>query len=141
MKLFAMLLLLLTAPKNCGDTTAAQLRSATVEYEAVSRGMYLNIVAADNKLRILDKRDGSAREYTPSKREWEELTALFSALEPEKIASYEAPTQKRFYDGAAIANLKVMISGNTYEAQTFDHGTPAAPLAAFVNKLVALAKQ
>ena len=38
---------------------------------------------------------------------WSDLVQLFVKLDLEKLSTYEGPTQKRLYDGAAIANLKV----------------------------------
>ena len=42
----------------------------------------------------------------------------------EALPNLKAPTEKRFYDGAAIAGLKITFKGKTFETTNFDHGFP-----------------
>jgi hypothetical protein len=39
------------------------------------------------------------------------------------LKDLKIPTEKRFYDGAAIANLKIIYKG-VNETPSFDHGSP-----------------
>jgi len=66
---------------------------------------------------------------------------LYSKLDLEKIKTYEAPTQKRLFDGAPTANMSITEKDTTYETTTFDHKSPPVEMAAFVNKVVALAEK
>jgi hypothetical protein len=45
-------------------------------------------------------------------------------LDLENLTNLKAPTEKRFYDGAAIANLKIIYNGKIYQSSDFDHGFP-----------------
>jgi hypothetical protein len=49
------------------------------------------------------------------------------------------PSEKRFHDGAAIANLKVTYKGKTYETTDF-HGFPPKEIQQFVAKINLLQK-
>ena len=70
-----------------------------------------------------------------------ELVEAFRELNLEEIPDLKPPTEKRFYDGAAMADLKIIYKDKTYQSQTFDHGNPPVEIERIVNKLVALATQ
>jgi hypothetical protein len=53
----------------------------------------------------------------------------------------KAPSQKRFHDGAAAANLTIAYKGKTYESQSFDDGNPPAEIAALVNEATSFARE
>ena len=136
MKLFAMVFLTLVLAKGCDRQLSDEMKKATIEYQATSRGYYLNINIQDEKLTMTRKRDGETKEYTLTNQDWKELANLYKTVDLDKLSEYKDPTQKRFYDGAAIANLRVVYEGKTYETKGFDHGNPPVEIAAFVNKIV-----
>jgi restriction endonuclease len=115
------------------------MKNTTIEYQAMSRGYFLNITIHDEDLSIIDKQEGKSRDYKLSKKDWKELADLYQEINVKKLSEYKAPTEKRFYDGAAIANLRIIYDGKTYESQAFDHGTPPVEIEKFVNKIVSLA--
>ncbi len=139
MKIYAMLFLMLLASKGCNKQDIEEMKKTTVEYSAVSRGFYLNINVHDDKLSIIDKRDGTPRDYILTNADWKELAKLYKTMKLEELPTYKDPTQKRFYDGAAIANLRIIYDGKTYETTSFDHGFPPKEIEAFVNKIVSFA--
>jgi hypothetical protein len=61
-------------------------------------------------------------------------------LDLEKLSTYEGPTQKRLYDGAAIANLKVTYKEKQYNSASFDHGNPPVEIEDFIKKVLFVAK-
>jgi hypothetical protein len=65
----------------------------------------------------------------------------FEKIDLEKLPTLKDPTQKRFYDGAAIANLKIRYHDKNYETTDFDHEFPPAEIEKLVNKIVSLAKE
>lgn len=136
MKLFTMIFLTLFLAKGCDRQLSDEMKKATIEYQATSRGYYLNINIQDEKLTMTKQRDGKTKEYTLTNQDWKELANLYKKVDLDKLSTYKDPTQKRFYDGAAIANLRVVYEGNTYETVGFDHGNPPVEIAAFVNKIV-----
>ena len=64
-----------------------------------------------------------------------ELSSLTNSVNLEQLATYKDPTQKRFYDGAAIANLKITSNGKEYQTVDFDHGNPPVEIEKLVNKI------
>ena len=68
------------------------------------------------------------------------MVKYFQKINLEEIPNLKDPTQKRFYDGAAIADLKIRFEDKNYETTQFDHGFPPKEIEEFVNKIVSLAK-
>lgn len=136
MKIFTMIVLTLFLAKGCDPELSKEMKSSTIEYQAVSRGFYLNINIQDEKLTMTRERDGETKEYKLTSNDWKELANLYKKVDIEKIATYKDPTQKRFYDGAAIANLRIVYEGKAYETVGFDHGNPPVEIEEFVNKIV-----
>ena len=69
------------------------------------------------------------------------MVTAFGKINLEEIPKLKDPTQKRFYDGAAIANLKIRYQDQYFETTDFDHGFPPKEIEKLVNKIVALAKE
>jgi hypothetical protein len=61
-------------------------------------------------------------------------------MELDSLPKLKAPTEKRFYDGAPIANFKITFQDKTYETPSFDHGFPPKEIKKFVNKINSFAK-
>lgn len=110
----------------------------TLEYEANTRGFYRKITIADKKAWVIPVRDGKAIEIAISDADWKELTALYQTVDHENLANLKDPTQKRFYDGAPIANFRVITQDKTYESVTFDGGYPPAEIEKIVTKVIAI---
>lgn len=140
MKIFAMVFLTLFLAKGCDAELRKEMKKSTIEYQATSRGFYLNINIQDEKLTMTRKRDGETKEYTLTNQDWKDLANLYKKVELDKLSSYKDPTQKRFYDGAAIANLRVVYEGKTYQTIGFDHGNPPIEIEEFVNKIVSFSE-
>ena len=140
MKLISLLILSLFMTKGCDTKLNEEMKKTQIEYTALSRGKYLNINIKNETLSITTKRDESAKVYELKSDDWKELAKLYEAIDLKSLSSYKAPSQKRFYDGAAIANLRIVYEGKTYETESFDHGTPPVEIAAFVNKIVSFSK-
>ena len=140
MKIVGMIFLSIFLSKSCNKELNNEMKKTTIEYQALSRGYFLNITIHDEDLSIIDKQDGKPRDYKLSKSDWKELADLYKVIHLKKLSEYKAPTEKRFFDGAAIANLRIIYDGKTYETQAFDHGTPPVEIEKFVNKIVSIAK-
>ena len=136
MKIVTMIFLTLFLAKGCDRQLSDEMKKSTIEYQAISRGFYLNINIQDERLKMTRQRDGETKEYELSNQDWIDLANLYKKIQLEKLPTYKDPTQKRFYDGAAIANLRVIYEGKTYETIGFDHGNPPVEIAEFVNKIV-----
>ncbi len=111
-----------------------------IEYNANSRGFYQKTTFENNKIYFSKNRDDKSNGEmikTPND-DLTELMMLYKNIDLEKLSSYKDPTQARFYDGAAIATLKIIVEGKEYETVAFDHGNPPIEIEKFVNKIVAL---
>lgn len=72
-----------------------------------------------------------------SDADWKLLVDEFSKVNLDQLDKLKAPTEKRFYDGAAIAHLTVTSKGKTYQSTDFDHGFPPKEIEALVKRIVA----
>jgi len=80
----------------------------------------------------------SQKQVKISDAHWNDLLVLFEKINLEAFPTLKDPTQKRHYDGAAIADLKVRYQDKNFETVDFDHGFPPAEIENLVNKIVAL---
>lgn len=135
-----MLLLTIFLGKGCADEQ--QIKTAEVEYTANTRGFYQHITIKNQSMAVSrDRNDKQGKTTKIADADWKVLVAEFGKLKLDDFPNLKAPTEKRFYDGAAMADLKVTYEGETYQSTVFDHGTPPAEIAAFVNHLVAIAEK
>lgn len=142
MKLLSMLFLAIFLGKGCQNEQQQDIKTAEVVYTANTRGFYQRIAIQDQMMTVSKERgDKSITTKKIADADWKLLVAEFSKLKLEDLPNLKAPTEKRFYDGAPIGDLKVVYKGQTYESSAFDHGTPPAEIATFVNKMVSLAKE
>lgn len=141
MKLFAILVLTAFLGKSCSSQSQNDIKSAVVEYTANTRGFYQKIVIQNQMISTTKERDFKSMPAGKkiSDADWEILVTEFQKLDLEKLPELKGPTEKRFYDGAAIANISITYKDKTYESLPFDHGTPHPTIAKFVNKITALA--
>lgn len=123
---------------NAMTETEQQKTIPTLEYEANTRGFYRKITVADKKAWVVPVRDGKAVEIAVSDQDWNELIALFQNVNKEGLANLKAPSEKRFYDGAPMANFRVITKEMTYQSATFDGGFPPADIEGIVNKIIAI---
>ncbi len=143
MKTITMILLTIFLGKSCTNEAQNDLTNTTIQYTANTRGFYQKIVIINQKATILrDRNEGTLpEEIKISDADWKELVTAFGKINLEEIPKLKDPTQKRFYDGAAIANLKIRYQDQDFETTDFDHGFPPSAIEKLVNKIVALAKE
>jgi len=143
MKLFTVILLSVFLSKSCTSQTKNDLNSAIVEYTASTRGFYQKITIENQTVSISKDRSGNEKPVANkiSEKDWKELVGYFENINLDSLATLKAPTEKRFHDGAAIANLKVIYKDKTYEPEAFDHGIPPAEIKKLVDKINTFAKK
>lgn len=109
-----------------------------IEYEASSRGFYEKITIENQMVSVVNERDAKDNGETVkiSDDVNKELSSYLNSVQLDQLATYKDPTQKRFYDGAAIANLKITVDGVEYKTVDFDHGFPPVEIEKLVNKIV-----
>ncbi|MGV3697780.1 hypothetical protein [Flavobacterium sp.] len=143
MKTVTLILLTLLMGKSCSNQAQNDLANSVVQYSADSRGFHLKIVVVNKKATISQGRENenSPQQIAIPEADWDELVSEFQKVNLQEIPNLKDPTQKRFYDGAAIANLKIRYQDKNYETVAFDHGFPPAAIEKLVNKIVSLAKE
>src|SRR6478609_1682806 len=136
MKIIAVIFLTLLLGKNCQSQNNSDLDTAKVEYTANSRGLYKNTIVENKTVSYTNTRDGKPILSSLTNGQWNALITEFQKVDLEEIPNLKAPTQKRFHDGAAMANLKITYKGKTYESQTFDNGFPPEKIKNLVNTIL-----
>ena len=142
MKVVSLIFLTLFLSKSCSNEAQNDFANATLQYSATTRGFFQKTVVINQKATISRDRNGEKfpQEITISDKDWKEIIGYFEKIDLEKVPTLKDPTQKRFYDGAAIANLKIRYQDKNYETTDFDHGFPPAEIEKLVNKIVSLGK-
>jgi hypothetical protein len=109
-----------------------------IEYEANTRGFYEKITIENQMVSVIYDRDaykgGEPKQISDDVNK--ELNSYLNAIKLDQLAKFKDPTQKRFYDGAAIANLKITVDGIEYKTVDFDHGNPPVEIEKLVNRVV-----
>ncbi len=142
MKFLSLLLLTIFLGKGCSNEQKQDIANAVVVYEANTRGFYQKVTVQNKKVTVTrDRKGADAKTSAISDADWKGLIAEFQEINLDELESLKAPTEKRFYDGAAIGNLKVTYKDKEYATTGFDHGVPPAEIERFVNKILSLVKE
>lgn len=141
MKTIALLFFSLFMVKGCSKEEKKDLANAEIIYTANTRGYYQKVTIHNQEITISKDRFEESQGVTSkiSEANWNELISLLQSVKLDSLSTYKVPTQRRFYDGAAIANLKVTYKEKEYQTNDFDHGTPPLEIEYFVKKLLLLA--
>ncbi len=140
MKKGIVLLLSILVFAGCSGQKKARDSTIKIEYKAYSRGFY-QVVTIENQMVFITKtRDEKPVAFKIPIADWKSLNMAIQELDLESLSQLKAPTEKRLFDGAAIANLKITKQGKTYESQSFDHGYPPAETEKIVNKILSFVK-
>jgi len=110
-----------------------------LEYSTLSRGSYKMIQLANKTISVQKSRNSKMITKACSVGEWNKIINVLDNINLKNLTTLKAPTQARLYDGAAIANLKVIYNGTTYDVPPFDHGKPAKEIEALVNQILSIA--
>ena len=143
MKLLSLLILTVVFGKGCDSAKNQNMDAVVLEYTANTRGFYQQINIKNQEITVSNDRDNN-KKLVPKKitdADWNELGLYFKETKLEELAQYKAPTEKRFYDGAAIANLKITYKDKTYESTSFDHSFPPKEIKRLVDKINSFVKK
>ncbi len=143
MKAITIILLSVFLGRSCSNEAQNDTSNATLQYTATTRGFFQKIVVINQKATISRDRNGdkSPEEIVISDKDWKEIIGYFEKIDLEKVPTLKDPTQKRFYDGAAIANLKIRYKNKDYQTSDFDHGFPPVEIEKVVNKIVEMGQK
>ena len=143
MKKFLILSTLILTLLACSGIKSSSKESApTIFYEANTRGFFLALKVENQVIYTSNERDFKAysNKIEISDTDWKEISTLVKAVDLEKVKDLKWPTEKRYYDGAAFANIIFESKGVKYPANGFDHGFPPAEIEKLVTKITKLAE-
>jgi acyl-CoA hydrolase len=140
MKKTIVLLLTILVFTVCSGQKKADNSSIKIEYKAYSKGFYQSIRIENQMVFVAKSKEEKPVAVTIPIADWKSLNRAILNLDLELFSQLKAPTQKRLFDGAAIANLKITKQGKIYESQSFDHGYPPAEIEKVVNKILSFVK-
>ena len=125
---------------GCAGQKKADDASIKIEYKAYSRGFYQTIRVENQMVFVAKNREEKPMVAKLSTADWKSVILAVQELDLETLSQMKAPTEKRLFDGAAIASLKITKQGKLYESQSFDHGYPPAGIEKIVNKMTSFVK-
>lgn len=133
---------------SCGSGQSSIVYNKTnfedfvIQYEANTRGFYQKLTVQKHTISASEDRKGIEKPIVQkvSDSDWSVLIVEVKKIDLDNLQNLVAPTEKRFYDGAAIANLKITYKGNIYETKSFDHGFPPLEIQKVVEMVNALYK-
>ena len=140
MKKTIVLLLALLFFTACAGQKSTEDNSVKLEYKANSRGFYQMIRVENQTVFVTKSREGKPEVMMLSTNDWNDLQLMVQELDLVSLPNWKAPTDKRFFDGAAFANLKITKQGKTVESTGFDHGYPPVTIEKIVNKMLSFVK-
>jgi hypothetical protein len=141
MKILSFLLLTIFIGTSCVSQKNTNMSTTEIEYSAMSRGFFQKIVVKNQMVSISKSRGEEPSTNKINGAQWARIVAEFKKVNLEAIPQLKAPTEKRFHDGAAIANLKITQNGKTYETKGFDDGFPPPEIEKLVTLLVAFTQE
>lgn len=129
MRIVSLLSVLLFVLGSCnsqknGVGTSFEMKDIEIQYEANTRGFYNKLILKNATISSTNDREGKENPIVQkvSEVDWNALIQELNKVDLENLSNLKAPTEKRFYDGAAIANLKITYKGKIYQSSDFDHG-------------------
>ena len=141
MKWISQLIFIFVIMSSCKSQKINDFGTSSITYTAESRGVYLSVWMENQKVFIIKGRNEKPYKVMVTAQEMKELERVFSELNLEKIPSLKAPTAKRLFDGAAIANLVISAGGKAYISKSFDHGFPPKDLEKIITLLVSYSEK
>ena len=143
MKKTTLVILVLFIFNNLSLLAQSNIKNARIEYTANTRGFYQKIFIDNQMIAVSSDRNDTVMPAMTkiAAKDWRFLTSEFKKIKLAGLSKLKAPTSKRQYDGAAIADLKIIQNGKLYQTQSFDNGYPNIKIKKFVDKITALAKK
>ncbi|QDW19670.1 hypothetical protein B0M43_0005935 [Flavobacterium sp. KBS0721] len=141
MRILSLLLLTIFIGTSCSSQKTSDMTSTQMEYSAVSRGLYKLVIVQNKTVSVTNGKNTQPVVTNLSDAQWKEIVAEFSKINLQSIPTLKGPTEKRFYDGAAIGNLKIVQNQKIYETPGFDNGYPPKEIEKLVNLLVGFTKE
>ena len=121
---------------DCKSQDAHQEDKLSIKYEAKTRGSSFLMTIENGKFNFssLDTKQTKVL----SKTQISKLTELVNEIDLSQMNQMEAPSEKRYTDGAMFASLNITKNSNKYNSVEFDHGNPPKALSSLYAYLISL---
>lgn len=144
MKLLIIFMLPFLFTNSCDKQAKQELKDTIIEYVAKTRGYNKKITIKNQVVTVSESNrrtnKNEVSEQKISDEDWNYLVTEFKKINLEELNQYNDPTQDRFTDRVAIANLYITFNDKKYESKSFDNGKPPVEIQDFVNKILAIGK-
>ncbi len=140
MKILFSLLALIVTTKECenknavrdankteivnSDKVSQEQKDYIIEYSAISRGIFNEVKISNNSISVQKDRNSKPLVTELNNEMREDLMNKLDGIDITLLPELKAPTEKRLFDGAAHATLKITVDGKIYSTASFDHGFP-----------------
>ena len=111
-----------------------------IEYSAITRGSFYVLKINGKKVSTQNSPNEKPTFKAVGEDNWKALMQMVDDIDLKAMEKMKAPSEKRFYDGAAIGELKITKDGETYQVPNFDAGNPNEGVSDLINKMLAIAK-
>jgi hypothetical protein len=118
------------------ERSSDQQKDYIIEYSAVSRGTFKGIKINKTSVSVQKDRNSKPIVTELNNEVREGLINNLEEVDLSMLPKLKAPTEKRTYDAAAHATLKITVDGKTYSTSSFDHGFPPEEIKTLCNKIV-----
>jgi hypothetical protein len=124
---------------GCAGQKKSNGNSLKIEYKAYSKGFYQTITAENQIVFVAKTSDDKPVAFKLSVADWNSFKTIVQEMNVQSMPNWNAPSDKRLFDGAASASLKITKEGKTFESQSFDHGNPPSEIKKMITKILSFA--
>ena len=134
------LILVFIIANGCNILAQKPLKNVQIEYISNTRGFYKKIYIHDQMIAIATNRNDTVMPAMTkiNDKDWKILSLEFKKIKLLELDKLAPPTQLRFHDGAAMADLKIIQNQKSYATPQFDNGYPNQKIKKFVDKITSL---
>jgi hypothetical protein len=121
---------------ECKGQDTNQDNILSIKYEAKTRGSSFLLTITNDKLNFssIDRKNNKVLTKTQKSK----LIQLVNEIDLSQMNLLEAPSEKRYTDGAMFATLSITKDNKTYKTSEFDHGNPPKVLSSLYVYLISL---
>ncbi|EAQ42638.1 hypothetical protein [Polaribacter sp. MED152] len=121
---------------DCKSQDAHQEDNLSIKYEAKTRGSSFLMTIENGKFNFSSS--DTKKTKVLSKTQISKLTKLVNEIDLSQMNQMEAPSEKRYTDGAMFAALNITKDNTTYSSVEFDHGNPPKALRSLYAYIISL---
>ena len=114
-------------------SSKTQNKEVDIIYEAQTRGRSEMVTFSNKQMQIVTSTEEKTVDL--SEKQLKYINTLVSKIKMAEMSKYKAPSNKRAFDGAMNALIKMKVEKETYISSSFDHDNPPEELKALVKVL------